>query len=197
MKKFIKFICVTLALVSAVSLVACSGENNGDSQENLVINTSAVELNEGATYQIQSAVQGDCEITYQSSDETVAAVSVSGEITAIKQGECFIIVKAGQSERSCKVTVIKQTYAVEIFFENQNVNKINITDGTTIEIYANVYENGEEIADEVEWQTTGNVCDAVKTANVIRITAKELGEYIVTAKYKTATKSVAINVVAL
>lgn len=55
--------------------------------------------------------------TFESNDETVATVDQTGNITAIKEGQCIITVKADDVKRECLITVIP-TCKTEYIFTN-------------------------------------------------------------------------------
>ena len=198
MKKIVSIICIAIAMISSMSLVACAGEDRQMSDGGLVINVSTLSIYEGQTYQLQATIQGEYQITFESTDTDVATVSESGKITAVSQGECYINVKAGEQSLNCKVTVSKQTYVVEIYFDGEKATEeINLNVGTTIELFSKVYDNGVLRADSVEWQTSGTACTVVKGEQSIAITATAQGSFTVTAKYNNATCSVTVNVLSL
>ena len=74
----------------------------------ITLNETSVELNEDENFQIVATVAPEDStdaITYRSEDATIASVSATGLITAVKAGETTIFVTAGEIVKSISVKV--------------------------------------------------------------------------------------------
>lgn len=86
----------------------------------ITVKKSSLSLTSGATSQITPTISpkdsSNKQLTYQSSDKTVATVNAKGKITAQKAGTATITVyaKDGRSKKSIKVTVKPQTKQLAI-----------------------------------------------------------------------------------
>ena len=79
----------------------------------ITLSSSSLKLNEGESGKLEASLKSDIEndeLTFESSDKTVASVSQDGTVTALKEGTCTITVKnsTGEANKSCTVTVVKK-----------------------------------------------------------------------------------------
>ena len=93
-----KFFAVALA---ALALVACEKKN--EPTQTLKITPATAEVAVAATVQLSA----NMEVTWSSSDETIAAVNETGLVMGVKEGKATIMAKAVKSNEtaSCEVTV--------------------------------------------------------------------------------------------
>ena len=93
-----KFFAVALA---ALTLVAC--EKKEEPTEQLTITPAVAEVSVGATVQLSA----NMEVTWSSSDATIAGVNENGLVTGNAKGEATITAKAVKSNAvaTCKITV--------------------------------------------------------------------------------------------
>ena len=112
--------------------------------ESVSLNTKSVTLAAGKEYKLSSHVKIspsnalDDEITYKSSDETVAKVSESGTITAVSAGTATITVTCGGKSAEFKVTVTgKGTTASGTELLNITVSKLRMYEGRTYNLSVN------------------------------------------------------------
>ena len=93
-----KFFAVALA---ALTLVACN--NKKDPEEPLKLNATEIEVAVAADYQLTA----NMEVTWSSSDATIASVSDKGLVIGVAKGEATITAKAVKNNAmaTCKVTV--------------------------------------------------------------------------------------------
>lgn len=74
----------------------------------ITLNKTFIEMPEGERESLSAHVEpsdGKAVLTWQSTDLTVAAVSYSGVVTAIKKGTAFIIARVGEQSVSCLIHV--------------------------------------------------------------------------------------------
>lgn len=124
------------------------------------------------------------EITWTSSDETVATVK-NGVVTGLKDGTVTISATyAGGEPVTCKVHIsgITASNTAEYAIRNQwNTNaKPTIKKGETLEIYLYNIKTGEAITEGVTWKfydasgkEFADYCTATKTAKGYKLTGKE------------------------
>lgn len=87
-------------------------------QTEISINYEEKALFVGERLQLTAQVSPAQEVVWESSDPSVAAVNESGLVTAVKAGSALITVKAGESRKTCTVTVKRPELSL---------NKTNIT----------------------------------------------------------------------
>lgn len=95
--------------VTAVVIVVLVMIFRGPSVEEIVLSKSSIELKAGdptsVSYTIAPDKAGDAEVTWNSSNESVATVNNNGKITGKGDGSCTITVTAGGKTDSMIVTV--------------------------------------------------------------------------------------------
>ena len=80
--------------------------------------------------QLTATVKGTSKkVTYTSSNKSVAIVSSTGKVTAVKPGTAIITAKANGVKATCKITVKKPVLTV-------NKTKITVKKGKTVTITA-------------------------------------------------------------
>ena len=168
-----KFLSLVLALVLTMSLVVvpanAEGEEGGQTQQP----ATSVELNKtSATLYVggdeadkkttlHAEVTGSEEtVTWETSNEGVATVSESGEVTAVAKGTATITAKAGDQTATCTVTV-KDVYEITGLSSS-----ITLTLGTkpTAKLSPKLMERGEEISEDVTFRFSSN--DEIGRAHV-------------------------------
>ncbi len=162
----------------------------------LTISESAVELDKvGAALllNVTAAPENHTdEVTFTSSDETVATVNSKGKITAVGAGQAVITVTCGTQTAECMVTCSAQEEATttettpettvpEVTYSTANF-KLNRED-FTITLAEKSYKlyDGEIPADQIEWSTS-NASVATFDAGVVTLVGK--GTATVTATYQ-------------
>ncbi len=128
------------------------------------------------------------QISWSSSDTQVATVTTGdvvdvtgvpipgGIVTAVGVGEAIITAKAGDSEATCKVTVVDGTVAVtEISLEEE----IHMSPGQTVRLVATV--KPEEAAGKVNISWSSSHTEVATVDQEGNVTAVALGETIITA----------------
>lgn len=111
MNRLTIFLLITLPI-----LFACTQKEQEVRVESVSINQSSVELEIGKTIQLNATVSPSTatrkEITWSSSQSSVASVSSSGLVTAVSEGTTKITATADGKKGECTVTVFKGFVAV-------------------------------------------------------------------------------------
>lgn len=106
--------------------------------EEITLNMDAVEIELDKTIQLTAAINPDIEgyngLIWSSSNDSVALVNETGLVTAISEGECFILASSEYAPSvyaECKVTVIKDS-GIENILEGLESFSIFSTQGVLI-----------------------------------------------------------------
>ena len=85
--------------------------------ERITLSSTSLSLKEGDSHRLTATVTPsdatDSQVTWSSSDPSVATVSDQGEVTAVRAGNCTITATAGGKSATCTVTVSTQEIPVE------------------------------------------------------------------------------------
>ena len=87
--------------------------------ESVTIESTEIEVEVGVSVQLQATVNPsnatEPDLTWSSSDETIASVDNTGLVKGLRLGEAIITAKAGDKTAQCKVVVTIATGISEIF----------------------------------------------------------------------------------
>lgn len=151
------------------------------------VKLQAIEIKETATTletgdKVQLSVQRvpenttDIRVKWKSSNERVATVSSTGQVTALKEGKTTITVRAVGTAKKDKITINVVPPYVEttgIVFTNQNVNEVEF--GTQAQFFAKVLPDNATNKN-IKWSTS-DTTKAVITADGV-LTALRPTEYV-------------------
>lgn len=107
-------------------------------------------LTEGDSVQLAITISPeDCnsDVTWSSSDESVATVRNDGVLKAVKSGECTATVKIGNIEKTCRVIVRGRNYGLRLTGEK------TLKIGTTMLLTCMDTDNRSIKAEELKWQS--------------------------------------------
>ena len=108
--------------------------------ESVTLDNASLSLTEGDTYTLVATVNpsnaADKTVSWTSSSQSVAAVSSTGEVTAVSEGETTITASAGGKSATCKVTVSKKPVPVESVSLSQY--SAEMIEGESIQLTATV-----------------------------------------------------------
>ena len=96
MKKFLIFVLSLICVFSVTAFVGCQKAKMG-------LSDTSAEVYVGATYEVKANNADGA--TWTSDDETVATVSASGVITAVKGGSATITISKGKEKLTFTITV--------------------------------------------------------------------------------------------
>ncbi len=129
----------------------------------------------------------DAKVTWDSSDDTVAAVNSSGVVTAKGVGVCEITATAGGKSDKCTVSVGERT--VETV--SLNYDKKSMYVGDVFALNAVVLPE-DAVDSKVTWDSSDYTVAAVNSSGVV--TAKGIGSCTITAKAGGVTDSCKVTV---
>ena len=173
MRKLLYFI------LSFYLIVGCTNKESTIEVSSVSLNTATIEMVEGETFSLVATVlPKDAEydgVIWASSNASVASVS-SGTVTVIKEGTATITVSAGGKSSTCTVKV--QTKVVAVTSITLDKTSLSMKVGETETITATI--NPDNATDKsVTW---GSSDVSVATVSDGKVTAKESGTAIITAK---------------
>lgn len=201
MRKIIAFLAAFIVMTTlSAALVGCGDKNSDESgnpsssgnanvKYNIVLSATELEIELGES-EILVASCGNKTLTFVSSDSSVATVAEDGKITAAAVGTAYIRVSAGEQEKICKVTVVKNEWTIKIDCESS----ITAVNSLNKEFTATVYKNGEKTTETVAWTISGGA-ELFTDGNLTRVYTEKAGTYTLTAKYKKAVATVTIAVI--
>ena len=143
------------------------------------LNTTALTLSVGNKYTLRATVTPsnatDKAVVWSTSDESVAAVSADGVVTAKKTGAAVITAKTGDGlSASCKVTAIIPVSGIKL-----NYSALTMTAGTKFTLKATVTPS-DATNKTVYWSSSSPSVAGMAAGGVIN--AKKAGTTTVTAK---------------
>ncbi|MCE5221052.1 MAG: Ig-like domain-containing protein [Clostridium sp.] len=192
----------SVATVSASGLITCIANGNikvtctyegisteyslevkTDSYE-ISLNSASGDLQEGTTYQLSpvckknNVIVENPLVTYLSSDETIATVSTTGLVSAIKNGSCVI---------TCTYMGVSATYALnvklgDIYTIESNVTSIIIERTKTIQLNPTVKLNGTVIENPTLSYSVGDT--SIATCNNGLVTGTGVGSTSINIDYE-------------
>ena len=158
--------------------------------DNLQINPENIDLNKGNNYKIQTIIQPENAtnktLKWESSNSRVAMVDEKGIITAVGGGTAYITVTTNDGSNISKTITINVNVPVENIQLTPNNVTLNIEQSQ--QIYAKITpENATN--KEIEWISSDERVAIVDENG--NITAKKIGEVVITAKTKDESNIVA------
>ena len=186
---------ILLMLLSAFMLMlgACAQpapSNNGGILPRLEISDANLELYIGQTKQIKAYSTVGDEIIFVSLNSDVASVNDGGLVTAKSAGETFIIVKAGQQQQSCKVTVKQETFSVSL-----DQTQFNILVGAENSIKMVFVRNGLIVTEGATFKLSENLGTFKIEGEQLIFKAQKVGQCKLIVTFGTASAECLINVV--
>ena len=141
------------------------------------------------TATVNPAEATDKSVTWCSSDESVATVSTTGEVTAVALGEAVITASNGAVRAECKVTVVATL--VESIELNLTASSLKV--GEKVQLTATV--NPADATDKtVTWSSSDESVATVSATG--EVTAVALGEAVITASNGAVRAECKVTVVA-
>ena len=159
------------------------------------LNTNSLTLEEGGTATLTATVEPDeasnKNVTWESSDSSVATVDTSGKVTAVGAGNTTIKATVDGKSAECSVTV-KEAANVPVESVSLDKTSLGLTEGETAQLTATV-EPEDASNKNVTWSTS-NASIATVDANG-EVTAVSAGTATITATAdgKSATCTVTVT----
>ena len=154
MKKLLIFVLSLICVFSAMAFVCCQNAQ-------MELSGTSAEIYVGATYEVKAKNADDA--TWTSDDETVATVSSSGVITAVKGGIATITLSNGKESLTFTVTV--KTPSITL-----NSEFATVQTGNTLNLEATADPENSPVVWKSENQDIATVENGVVTAKLPGIT---------------------------
>ena len=190
MKKIVLFF---LLVCFVFSLSACSNSTDGKYKYFLTLSHAEINMEQGDSFALRASYSdNETAITFYSDNESVATVAEDGTIWAVSIGECFIVAKAGDVEKSCKIYVSAPVYNIELAY----IDVENVQVGAKVNITALLYKDGVLIDGEFDWSVNPSANCSLKVVNNKAVfEALQQGEYIVVVSNSKCSAQCSFNVV--
>lgn len=160
------------------------------------LDRTTAEMKTGDTLQLNATVEPEDatskDVTWTSSDKTIATVSTKGLVKALKAGKVTITVSANKKTATCEITITD--YAVEGI--TLSADAITLTEGEDMTLTATVApENATDKT--VTWSSSDETVATVDQNG--KVTAVKAGEAVITAKAgeKSAACKVTVEAAAI
>ena len=128
-------------------------------------------------------------VAWSSSDATVASVSATGLVTALKNGTVQITARAGNASASITVSISQNAVRIVIMPESAALDAI----GQTVQLTATVYDrNGQPIVDPAAWSSSDEAVASVSETGLV--TALKNGRTQITARAGAASASITVSI---
>ena len=143
--KFKKIFTLSVSLLIAGFSIASCGNENFPLEQTLNIVEESKTLYVGSVFNIELETKNlNDEITYISSDETIATVDSDGKVTAISVGEVTIAAKSGELSDSIKITV-KERIQVDKFTLSLTKEHLQVGESLLLEYEIEPNEYSSEV----------------------------------------------------
>ena len=167
-----------------LSLTACQEENPGTDwtpslsarAAAVTLDKSEISLPEGESVTLTASVApsyaSNKEVTWSSSNTSVATVDASGKVTAVKGGSAIITANAGGKTATCYVTVTAKVTGVTL-----NKTEIALMEGESVTLTASVapsYASNKEVT----WSSSNTSVATVDASG--KVTAVKAGSATIT-----------------
>lgn len=119
------------------------------------------------------------EITWQSSDEAVAAVDENGKVTAVGKGECEVTASVNGAEAKTKVTVGVAATGIKLA---QDSGVLTVGYSTQLKVYTVPEEAAAAQAQELSYESSDEAVATVDENG--NVTAKAAGNATITVTYR-------------
>ncbi len=158
------------------------------------LDKSRLSLTEGETYQLTASVYPtdatNKEVSWTSSDKSIASVDQDGTVHALKEGTATITAKAEDKTATCMVTVSANVIPVSSI--SLNKANVTVTEGESFRLVATVLpENATDKT--VSWSSSDESLATVDQSGYVRALAAGVVSIMAKAGDKTASCTVTIN----
>ncbi len=176
---------------SCTVTVALSGPVPG-SVLSLTLTETAITLVKGKSHTLEvNVVPYSANITWSSSNNSIAKVDYNGRVSAIEVGEATITAKSGDKSATCKVTVTSNTISVESLSWGQKQS--TMTPGQTFTFTVTI--NPSNAADQnVTWTSSNTSVAIIEQSNGTTANVKAIAGGTTTIKATCGGKSVSLQV---
>lgn len=190
-------VCFILAVVMALSMTACDNSSGGDAQVDSIDIQSTLAIDVGEKYTLQVSLEPfgvQTNVSWKSSNTSVATVDGNGEVKGIAQGSSVIRATAGGKSANCVVTVTDPNLATvnvtKVEFE-KGVVSLDVDGSETLKVTITP-ENATDKT--LTWKS--NKPDIATVDNEGVVTAVAAGNAIITATAHNSIKATCVVKVA-
>lgn len=180
------------------SVTSCSDDEEGIQVENVSLNESELSIVEGQKQILTATISPENatnkEVTWKSSDENVATVSETGEVTAIAKGDVVITVTTVDGNKTARCLFIVEKATIPVTGVSLNKTELSLLTDKKETLIATITPD-EATVKTVTWKSSN---EAVATVNEIgEVTAISVGTATITVTTvdgnKTATCDVTVE----
>lgn len=157
--------------------------------KSISLNKTEIELTEGTSFQLEATIDPenatDKNLTWTTSNKSIATVSENGLVSALKKGTASITVKTKDGKKSarCSVKVVAETIELESIALNKE--NVSLTVGSTETLILSFTpENATH--KEVTWSSSNEKIATVNQSG--KITAKAAGETLISVETENGLK---------
>lgn len=186
------FMTMLLCIVM-IGLSSCSDKDV--SVTGLSLNKSSLTLQKGTTETLVATISpedaSNKDILWTSTDETIATVSPTGEIKALKSGTTTITAQSidGNYTASCQVTVFVTVTGITL-----DKQELSVTEGKTLKLTPTISPE-DATNKEIKWTSSDNAVASVSTNG--EVTTYKPGTVTITVtttdQHKTATCKISVT----
>ena len=190
--KMLRLMTLLLCMIT-IGLSSCSDKDV--SVTGLSLNKSSLTLQKGTTETLVASISpedaSNKDILWTSKDETVATVSTTGEVKALKSGTTTITVQSidGSYTASCQVTVFVTVTGIKL-----DKQELSVTEGKTLKLTPTILPE-DATNKKIIWSASDNTVASVSPKG--EITTYKPGIVTITAtttdQYKTATCKISVT----
>ena len=160
----------------------------------VILNNTSLSMVEGDEATLTATVKPDNAtdktVSWSSSDASVASVSVSGEVTAIKEGTCVITAKSGDQSAACTVVVKKK----HIPATSIELNKVSLTLNKGLSEKLEAIVTPSNTTETVSWRSGDDAIAKVEQDGTVVAIAKGETEIIASIGDLKATCKISVIV---
>lgn len=199
MKKAVLYLCGWIFAV--LCIVSCGSDDDDSSKKPTVVEVTSVQLSQTKmtlqagdtltlTVIVSPANATDKTVTWKSSDTSVATVSSSGVVKAIKEGEATITATAGGKSATCQVTVKPNVVAVTSVTLSASELSLKVGDSQTLTATVSPSNATDK---NVTWKSSNTSVATVSSSGVVKATGVGNAVITATAGGKSATCQVKVK----
>ena len=169
-----------LLIIILPAFFSCTEKEQEIRVESVTISIPSAELEIGKTLQLSATVTPtgatNKDITWSSSNPSVASISAAGLVTALSEGTTTITAFADGKKGECTVTVVKKAIAVsEIKLDK---TELTLYEGEEETLTATVIPSDATLREEITWSSSNT---HVVTVDGGKVTAVEMGSATISA----------------
>jgi uncharacterized protein YjdB len=173
MNKYFKHICITLiCILSLVSPIKVNANSISINQSNI---TLGVGTNETITYTLASGLSSE-DIIWTSSNQSVATINSSGNLTALNIGTTIITATINGISDTCKVVVVSDYVAISGITLNKSSTTLLVGDSETLKV---TISPSNATNKNITWKSSNPTIATVNSSGYV--TAKSVGTATITA----------------